>query len=104
MQKVAYEFVGWHQMVAFTLALVIAAATAGWIVGSRVHRSPGVVGALTVLTVLFPGGLLLLVSIAFGGLPEIAIVGLYAAAPAVVSGSVARAVWRRRPRALRSAA
>lgn len=101
MQKVAYEFVGWQQMVAFTLALVFAAATSGWIVGSRVHRSRGVVGALTVL---LPGGLLLLVSIAFGGLPEIAIVGLYAAAPAVVSGSVARAVWRRRPRALRSAA
>ncbi|HEX6331588.1 MAG TPA: hypothetical protein VF129_09940 [Actinomycetota bacterium] len=98
-QKVAYETVGWQAMAAAVAATAFSAVTAGWIVGSRVYRSPGLVAALVVLV---PGGaaglLLTLASGQVASLPLVVAVGAQVAIAAVTS----RAVWRRRPRALRA--
>jgi hypothetical protein len=97
-QKIAYEAVGWQAMAAGPFAALFAAATAGWLVGAKVHRAAGVVGALTVLV---PGGLLPLFALAAGPV-ELGYALLLVGLPAGVAGGTARAVWRRRPRALRS--
>jgi hypothetical protein len=82
------------------VALDFAAVTAGAIVGSRVYRSPFAVAALAVV---LPEALIYLVAVAGGAFPELVILALFSAMPAVLAGIAARFVWRRRPRALRVA-
>ncbi len=100
LQKIAYGSVRGLQAVSVLLALGFSALTAGWIVGSRVYRSPGLIGALTVL---LPGGLFLLLVVATGSIAEYAYVGFFVVVPACIAALTARIVWSRRPRALRAA-
>jgi hypothetical protein len=101
-RRIGFEYRGWAALAAYVLTASFAAGTAGWIVGSRVYRSPGLVGALSVAA---PGVALLLrlaAGLSFHRLYEIALLVVYAGGPAVVAGLTARWRWRRRPRALRS--
>jgi hypothetical protein len=100
LQKIAYGSVKGLPMISLVLVFGFSATTAGWIVGSRVYRWPGLVG---LLTVLLPGGLLLLQLVANGSIAESAYSALFVVVPAVVAGLTSRVVWRRRPRALRAA-
>jgi hypothetical protein len=100
LQKFAYETVSELQLVSFALAFGFSAATAGWLVGSRVYRSPALIGALAVG---LPEGVLLVVLVAFHSPVEYLVLSLYVVVPALVASFTARLVWKRRPRALRSA-
>lgn len=101
LQKIAYGSVRGLQTISLVLVFGFSATTAGWIVGSRVYRSPGLVGALTVL---LPGALFLLLVVANGSIAEdYAYAALFVVVPALVAGITARIVWSRRPKALRAA-
>jgi hypothetical protein len=99
-QKISLSFVGdGLTTIAVAGVFVFAGVTAGGIVGARVYRAPTLVGAFTVL---IPDGIFALFALAVPvAWPELAVVVAMIAVPAAIAGTVARAVWRRRPSAMR---
>jgi hypothetical protein len=98
-QKIAYWTVGWQAMAASVLLSVFTSATAGWIVGSHVYRSPSLVA---LASILFPFGVLFIVT-SIGRSPiEVGYVVALTTIPCAVAAVAARLAWRRRPSALRA--
>lgn len=86
--------------VALSLAtIVFSAGTAGAVVGSRVFRWPGIVGACTVLV---PWAAVAVAIVASHLLVEMVVVPFVVFIAAGTAGEVARRVAARRPRALRA--
>jgi hypothetical protein len=105
LNKIGTVNVGWRAYMASWLVSLFAATTAGWVVGGRVYRAPGFVGAATVL---LPSALFILyflvLSPSVGALVAVLIVLVFSAPPAAVATVAARIAWRRRPSALRAGA
>ncbi len=105
LNKIGTVNVGWQAHIASWLVSVFAATTAGWVIGGRVYRAPGFVGAATVLLPSAPFILLFLaLSPSVGALVGVLVVLVFSALLAAVATIAARIAWQRRPSALRAAA
>jgi hypothetical protein len=98
-QKIAYSTVGWQAMATSAVSGVFTSATAGWIVGSHVYRSPSLVA---LASVLFPFDILFIVTSIGRNPSEVGYVGTLMTIPCAVAIVAARLAWRRRPSALRA--
>jgi hypothetical protein len=105
LNKIETVNVGWQAHISSLLVSIFAAMTAGWVVGGRVYRAPGFVGAATVLLPDVPFILLSsALSPSVGALVGALVVLVFSAPLAAVATIAARIAWQRRPSALRAAA
>ena len=80
LNKIGTVNVGWQAHIASWLVSVFAATTAGWVIGGRVYRAPGFVGAATVLLPSAPFILLFLaLSPSVGALVGVLVVLVFSA-------------------------